>query len=281
MTVPENPFRDTGSGTESHSTAGRYDLYPWLYDVFVEESVEGDVAWYQEECLRSGDPVLELGCGTGRVTIPLAEEGLEVVGLDQSIAMLEYARAYAEQQDVLDRVQFVQDDMASFVLDRTFPTIIIPFCTFAHLTTAKQQGSCLERVHKHLTSDGTFVLDMKRFDPDDFEEGYREWPYSSYFEHPMENVEVRRKIEAWHNPDDMTVDYLFRFEERPADREDEEHTRVRTSHHSLSTISDVKLLALLRGSGFQLDRVYGDHDETPFSPGDPWCCVVASPSDSA
>lgn len=61
------------------------------YDYYAT-GLEGDLQFYVEEARRAGSPVLDLGCGTGRILIPIAEAGIEVVGLDHSTIMLEQAR---------------------------------------------------------------------------------------------------------------------------------------------------------------------------------------------
>src|SRR5438094_9047331 len=93
-----------------------------VYYDYVATGVEGDVAFYVEEARSAGSPVLELGCGTGRILIPTAEAGVEVVGLDASPDMLAIARHKLERlpPHLQRRVRLVERDMRHFALDRRF-----------------------------------------------------------------------------------------------------------------------------------------------------------------
>jgi len=90
-------------------------------------------AFYKDLARQTGGPILELACGTGRLTLPLARDGHEVVGLDASPAMLRAARAKAEAEEV--EITFVQGDMRSFHLGRRFLLVILCCNSLAHLTT--------------------------------------------------------------------------------------------------------------------------------------------------
>jgi SAM-dependent methyltransferase len=122
--------------------------------------IRGDVEFYRRLARRTGGPILELGCGTGRVALPLARDGHEVVGLDLSMPMLRIARSKIEPGL---RIRFVRGDMARFRLRRKFRLILIPFRAFQHLLTEREQRSCLRRVRSHLAPGGRFILHL--FDP--------------------------------------------------------------------------------------------------------------------
>ncbi len=114
-----------------------------------------DVDFWLQEGLAS-QPLLELGCGTGRLTIPLASEGFDITGLDISEHMLRRARAKAREADV--EVTWLQGDMRAFDLDRQFAMIFCPFGTFNHLRH-DEVAQCLASVREHLLPGGYFVLD--------------------------------------------------------------------------------------------------------------------------
>ena len=121
--------------------------------------VHGDVAFYLKEARRSRGPVLELACGTGRVAVPIARAGIEVVGLDLSPHMLRMARAKARGLPLTVR----RGDMTRFDLGRRFPLALIPFRAFQHLLTVERQRSCLRSVRRHLRRGGRLIVDL--FDP--------------------------------------------------------------------------------------------------------------------
>ncbi len=134
------------------------------YDAEVGEDFLGDQAFYlrlAREAAAGGHKVLELAVGTGRVAIAVAKAGVQVVGLDQSPAMLEVAHGKAGD---LANLRLVQGDMVDFDLGETFGLVYIPARSFLLLATVAQQKSCLARVHKHLAPGGKLALNF--FNPD-------------------------------------------------------------------------------------------------------------------
>ena len=129
-----------------------YEFIADLYDHVVPYRERPDVPFFIDEAKDSGGPVLELGCGTGRILIPTARAGIEIVGLDLSQPMIEVCRARLREEaaDVQSRVQLVEGDMRRFDLSRTFKLITTPFRSFQHLITVEDQRACLASVHRHL-----------------------------------------------------------------------------------------------------------------------------------
>lgn len=146
---PEPPA--VPGGDPYAAIAAFYDLEYGDYDA--------DLTLYLELARRTGPPVLELGCGTGRVTAALAGAGYDVVGLDSSPAMLARAEAKLTPQ-LRERVRLVRADMTDFELGQTFGLVIIPLGTFGHLTTPEARLRCLEAVRRHLRPGGLLGLDL-------------------------------------------------------------------------------------------------------------------------
>jgi SAM-dependent methyltransferase len=145
--------------------AGGYELYGFVaefYDHVVPYRERPDVGFYVDAAVASGGPVLELGCGTGRVLIPTARAGVPVTGVDLSPHMLEVARERLahEPAEVRARAELVVDDLRSFALDQTFALVTIPFRPFQHLTTLDQQMACLTAARQHLDPGGRLVFDV-------------------------------------------------------------------------------------------------------------------------
>jgi SAM-dependent methyltransferase len=153
MTAPTFYLSDLNTGT--------YDLGIGLGGPLGD----GDTKFYLGLARSLGDRVLELGCGTGRVAIPLAEAGLQVTGLDLSRGMLAEARRKAEllQSDASGRLTLVEGDMANFDLAAEFDLVVIPARAFAFLLAPEAQRSCLARVRACLRPGGGLAIDV--FDP--------------------------------------------------------------------------------------------------------------------
>lgn len=153
--------------------ASSYDDIPGfglLYDSVPLYSERNDVAFYVEEAKAAGGTVLELGCGTGRILLPIARAGCTIAGLDGSRHMLARCREKlaAEPPAVQGRVTLHQHDMHDFNLGSgaTYSLIIAPFRVVQHLTTVDDQLRCLAAVARHLAPRGRFIFDVfnPRFD---------------------------------------------------------------------------------------------------------------------
>ena len=136
-----------------------YD-YPDLYDELLP--VGGEVPFYVDLARQQGGAVLELACGTGQLTIPIALEGRPTVGLDQSNAMLAVAKRRAAAAGA--SVEFVQGDMRDFALggaaSRDFSLIVIARNSLLHLLSTEDLVASLTAVRRHLAPDGIFAFDV-------------------------------------------------------------------------------------------------------------------------
>jgi SAM-dependent methyltransferase len=143
------------------------DFVAEYYDHLPVTTGRRDVEFYLDAARAHGDPILELGCGTGRVLVPLVRAGHRITGLDLSEAMLARARAKLEKEprEVQQRARILHGDMTNFDLGETFRLVIIPFRPFQHLLSVEAQVACLRRVHAHLVPGGRLVVDFFQTDP--------------------------------------------------------------------------------------------------------------------
>jgi SAM-dependent methyltransferase len=119
----------------------------------------GEAEFYVGQAIRCEGETLELGCGTGRIAIPMAMSGVHVTGLDNSQAMLERCRAKKRAVGpVPGKLKLVKADMRDFNLGKTFEFIAAPYRALMHLLTPEDQCACLECVHRHLADDGLFIF---------------------------------------------------------------------------------------------------------------------------
>ena len=139
-----------------------------FYDCVALYAERGDIEFYVAEARASAGLVLELGCGTGRILIPAARAGAEVVGLDLSENMLERCRVKlaSENVSVIGRVGLVPSSMVNFSLGRKFSLITIPFRSFQHLLETSEQLECLDAVARHLSPGGRLILDCFQVKPE-------------------------------------------------------------------------------------------------------------------
>jgi len=240
-----------------------------LYDTYAT-GIEGDLDFYLEEAKNAGSPVLELGCGTGRILIPIAQAGIDIMGLDRSTKMLSIAEEKITHLpgEIQNRIQLIQGDMRDFSLDRSFNLILIPFRAFLHLLTSEDQRLALKRIHEHLVEGGLLALNI--FDP----------CLSIIAAHMGSLGQARKKITEIKHPasgnkviqwdsrkydlENQIIDEYFIFEEL---NEDGIVQSTTYSPLKLRFIYRYEMQYLLELSGFKIEALYGDFQRRPFRHG--------------
>ncbi|MEE9312799.1 MAG: class I SAM-dependent methyltransferase [Planctomycetota bacterium] len=134
-----------------------------LYEL-ENQGVPGDAKYFAKLAKQAGR-VLDLGAGSARIAIAMAKAGAKVTGIELSESMLEIASERIAKLDAatVKRIDLYHGDMTSFDLGKKFPLIVIPFRSFMHLLTVKDQRACLQCCRNHLTKSGQLVIDL--FDP--------------------------------------------------------------------------------------------------------------------
>jgi SAM-dependent methyltransferase len=176
--------------------AGSHAHYedPAYYTATYARRVQ-DVAFYVSLAQSIGGPVLEYGVGNGRIALPMARHGAEVVGVDWSRPMLEDARARLthEPAEVRERVRLVEGDMRRVRLGRRFPLVICAFNTALHLYTRLDVERFLARVRAHLTGRGRFVVDLSVPPLDELARDPTRPHHAPRFRHPTAAIRVKYK----------------------------------------------------------------------------------------
>lgn len=247
--------------------SGSYDEYlsiAELYDYVVPYRNRPDVAFFVEAAKESGGPVLEVGCGTGRVLIPTAQAGVEIVGLDLSPHMLEVCRGRlkAESEEVRSRVQLVQGDMRQFELSRTFRLVTLPFRPFQHLTTVEDQLACLGCICRYLAEAGRLILDI--FNPSleslarqNFGDEISEEPE---FSMPDGRRVIRRhKIVSRDVANQINYVELIYYVTHPNGRQE----RL-VQAFPMRYLFRFEAEHLLARAGFEVEQLYADYDKSPY-----------------
>jgi SAM-dependent methyltransferase len=135
-----------------------YDPWADYYDL-MHQGLPGEAEFYTGQAVRMQCDTLELGCGTGRIAIPMAMSGLNVTGVDVSAEMLaKCAEKRASVSPVKGRLHLVRSDMRDFAFDKRFRLIVMPYRTFMHLLTPEDQTACLRAVRRHLADEGLFIM---------------------------------------------------------------------------------------------------------------------------
>jgi SAM-dependent methyltransferase len=232
---------------------------------------DGDYRNYQDDlqmvadlAQEAGERALELGCGTGRVMLPLAGMGHLVTGVDNSPALLAQARQKAERARLTSNITLVEGDLLAFRLERTdFDFAYCVSNTLMHLTTQTQQFAALLNAHRHLRPGGRLLIDL--FNPD--------------VVHLTQISGVKELADAWKDEErgvqmlkwcvrrldlaNQIQETLFIYEEITPDGE----SRQTVLPFDLRFWWPSEGELLLKMAGFQVEEVWGDFDGTPYDNG--------------
>jgi SAM-dependent methyltransferase len=151
-----------------------YDSIASIYDPW-SRSVTEDVDFYVEQALAAGGPVVELAVGTGRIAIPIARAGIDVIGVDSSPGMLAVARAAAEEAGVADRVDLRVGDLREPPVADRVPLVVCPFRSLLHMETEDEKLRALRAARGLLERGGSFVFDVFAPSREDIEETNGLW----------------------------------------------------------------------------------------------------------
>ena len=173
-----------------------------------------DVIYYVNLALASGGPVLEYGVGNGRIALPLARAGIDVVGVDHSKPMLDDLRRRLREEppEVRRHVKLVRGDMRSVRLRRRFPLVICGFNTALHLYTRKDVEGFLAGVCAHLTPRGVFVADLSTPPLADLERDPDRAYHVPRFRHPTAGVMVKNTERFDYDPARQVLFVSLEFE---------------------------------------------------------------------
>ena len=152
---------DAPRETDEHDSADYYDVWAQFYDAEHRELRE-DIEFYVDLATEADGPVLEIGCGTGRIYLELLQAGVDADGIDLSAGMVGRLREKARDENLDPSVR--QADVTAFDPDREYALVIVPFRGFLHLTTLADQRAALERIRDSLAPGGRLAFNV--FAPD-------------------------------------------------------------------------------------------------------------------
>jgi SAM-dependent methyltransferase len=237
------------------------------YDQTLAVTTSGDIAWFVEQAQVAGGRVLDMACRTGRISIALAEAGLEVTAVDSSTGMLDRFRTKLSSlpESVQSRITVQQGQMHSFRVPGPFSTVVC--CdAFFHNLTVDDQMNCLHCVASHLMPGGRFVFNIPN--PTIAFLSYAASPEGQEFkkrdEYALEDSDDTVLVEGAQQADlfEQTITTQLRFTRHDADR-----TSVKTEESSWTPRFTFRheAIHLLYRCGFELESLTGNYRGAPVS----------------
>jgi SAM-dependent methyltransferase len=221
-----------------------YDQIARLYDPW-SVSVTEDVGFYVSEARHAAPPVVELGVGTGRIAVPIAAEGIRVIGVDSSPGMLAVCRERAEVAGVADLVDLRLGDLRTPPVSERVELVLCPFRSFLHLHADEERLAALGAARELLVGSGRLIFDVFAPGDDDIAETHGRW--------------LEREPGIFERADWDTRSRTLTLSVRGPNGE---------TTMALAWLSADEWRELLECAGFEVDALYGWFDRRPFRGGE-------------
>jgi len=221
-----------------------YDEIARLYDPWSRSVIE-DVPFYLEEARRSGGPVVELGVGTGRIAVPIASDGIRVIGIDASRGMLEVCAERVALSGVGANIELRLGDLRDPPVQERVPLVICPFRSLLHMENDDDRRQALRAVKGLLLPKGRFIFDVFTPSRGDIEETNARW---------LEREPGIFERADW---DEQARTLTLSVRDDDAD-----------STMQLAWLAPAEWEALLADEGFEVEACHGWFDRRPYAGGE-------------
>jgi SAM-dependent methyltransferase len=241
--------------------------FPILYHAHHTRHLE-DLPFWQNLAVQQGNPLLELGCGTGRVLLPLCEAGFSVFGLDNDPYML--AILHQNRNPELHRsAYFFRADLSNFCLAISFGLIILPCNTLSTLT-ATVRFSMLERVRQHLRIGGLFAASLPNPALLARLPAHSNSEVEEVFPHPLDGEPVQVSS-GWERTATL-LNIQWHYDHLQPDG----HVRRLSVQSKHNLVSAWSYLDEFRDAGLEVVNTYGDFDHSPYHDDAPYLIITAT-----
>ncbi len=230
-----------------------YDLIAPIYDKINGSIDYSSWADFIEKIVKKeykGTPELwlDLGCGTGRMTVELLRRGYDMTGVDFSPEMLDMARSAAEKEGLSDGLLLLCQDMCSFELYGTVDIAVSCLDCMNHLTQPKDLKKCFSLVHNYLSPGGLFIFDING-----------KYKFENIYSDRAYIMEEEGSVLLWqncYNPKTRLCDFYITLMEESEDGRYERYDEL--GRERMYTLNSIK--RALSGAGFEFIGAYSDFD---------------------
>ncbi|GAA0661861.1 class I SAM-dependent methyltransferase [Streptomyces samsunensis] len=211
-----------------------------------------DIEFWCDIARSNGGPVLELAAGTGRLSLPIADLGIDVVGLDVAPSMVDRA---VRKREPSSTPTFLVGDMRRFELDRHFGLVMIACSSVCHLLSDEDALSCFTSAGRHMRPDGIFAIDVAT-PRHETAQADAAWKSRFTYAHPVTGQKVAVRGRRTYSPGSrlLTDEMEYTF---AANGRTECATRLSRMY------SAEHLIDLLARAGLRVERTFGDFDGSP------------------
>jgi SAM-dependent methyltransferase len=251
-----------------------YDQIARFYDIEHADLID-DLLMYENFARRCGSPVLELGCGTGRVALHLARAGFEVIGLDTSPAMLELARDKLVLAGLTEQVCLLEADLRDFALDRRFGMATLAINTFMHFLTVADQVHVLTAARRHLKPAGLLIIDLPRVEGSLSVDVGEQLTLNQTLTDPASGCTILKLVAATLDPATQTRHLTLAYDETG----EKGIVRRTVASFSVHYFFRYEVELLLDKAGFAVEALYGSYDLEPYEANAERMIVVAQACD--
>jgi SAM-dependent methyltransferase len=235
-----------------------YDPIARFYDA-DHADFDDDLPFYRELARRSGSPILEAMCGSGRLLVPLVQAGHRLTGIDTSAGMLAVAHERVAAERLLGRATLIEGDVRMPIAGGPYAMAIIALNSFMHLVTTAEQIAALTQIHAVLRPGGLLALDLFNPNPRLLAEYDNELVFDKAFalaDGTQVQKFVAQQIEAATQINHVTFIY--------DELSQEGFVRRHTAPFRMRWVYRYELEHLLARTGFQLENLYGTYELDPY-----------------
>lgn len=242
-----------------------YEQLALFYDL-EHADLTADLVFYLHFARQAGGPVLEVGCGTGRILLPLAEAGIDVVGVDSSPAMLA-----AAHKKLGGRIGLIEGDMRTVKLPNQFSLVIVSINTFLHLQTMHDQLAALENLARHLVPNGRIIIDLPAGDELAHQDPDGRLTLEQELFDPTTGHRILKLVASRIDWATQRQEITYVYDELLPEGGVLRSVVPMTLRH----VFRYELILLLERAGLKLETLYGDYDLSHYGEGGPRMLAVA------
>ena len=251
-----------------------FDIIAQYYDLLYEDRLE-DIPMWQDLAEAAKGPILELGCGTGRILLPLLQAGYQVDGIDIADVALAACRAKIKAGGFEKQSQVYQADMRNLVLSqKAYALIFSPINTFMHNLNQDDQLATLQAIYQHLKPGGLVVLDLYHPQPQLLAEADGRLQFVEEFSDQLTGNTVQWYSTRHLDLSEQIQDVTFMLDEIGLDSQ----VRRQSISFSMRYLHRFEVELLLKICQFQVRDVWGDYDMSPFNKQSPRMIYLAEKS---